>query len=197
MVDLAAILITAGVTAITTSVITEPIKAVVAAKMRRRQLQRIIMSELLSNLRGIIQFLDIVRQAPGLDDGQLRCLLRPLISTEHYDSAVKQDFLLYCQIDAYTWIDSFYSSIDRLKLSPIDSPNVFERFPAKFCQQLLTETLEHINQTASLRRAISPLTTGYLQTLIKPSLRTKMLQTWHELDEDVDDIRQRNENDAC
>jgi hypothetical protein len=175
------------VTATITACVAEPLKIFVSNRFKRRQLRRIIVMEIISNLR----WLHKLHKGGNLLDpseqgnfGDPTCLSSTRAA---YDNSVRE-FYLYYQLSEHEWVDGFYSSLQKLT-------RVEDRIrPMELACEMESQCIAYLQRhpgTWSLVGADSPL---FLRKQIRPTCRIAWIRGWRKLKSDLRTIRSRTES---
>jgi hypothetical protein len=177
------------VTAFATALVAEPLKNAVSNRVKRRQLRRIVLMEIMWNLHWLDQGVDWL--APT-GKGHFGDAARRASSRTAYENC-QREFYLYYQLPEHEWIDGFFSTLEKITVLELD----FENLPecGGLARQLVEQCVEYLQRHPATWGVIGADAPLFLQERIKPTLRIKSIKAWRELKSDLRELRSRAESE--
>jgi hypothetical protein len=178
------------VTALATALVAEPLKNALSNMAKRRQLRRIVLMEMVGNLR----WLDHERESSAPFGSQyFRDSVKRKSSTAAYASC-QREFYLYYQLPEHEWIDGFYTGLDRITgVSPISAT---EREPeaVDLAKDMVGNCAEYLRQHPNTWSVIGADAPPFLREQVKPTFRVKWIDAWRKLRSDCRELRSKSDS---
>lgn len=186
--------VTALASAFFTAFCSEPIKIYNSNRLRKRLLRRIVLMEMMYNLRwlehGVMACLHFDTE---FHNEQFRMLAQSTYVCAAYDNC-RRELYLYYQLPEHQWIDSFYASLDRITVEKSDP-----RFDPDFALRAKAELnhgIEYLKLHPGTWAAIGVDAPSFLQEELNPTIQMQWTRAWRELKTDLSQLRERNEEES-
>jgi hypothetical protein len=151
------------VTALWTALIAEPLKIDVSNRLKKRQLRRIILMEIMWNVRWLhsgVDWLAPFGEEPFKDSA------RRSSSRAAYESC-QRDFYLYYKLPEHEWIDGFYSDLEKITVLQQEPKNLPRC--GDLAREMVNQCVEYLKQHPGTWRVVRAAAPSFLHDAVKPT----------------------------